>query len=32
MDGMTGKPDIEGEYSIVSPIGMTAEDVEAAWH
>lgn len=31
MDGMTGKPDIEAPYSIVTPVGATVEQIEASW-
>jgi uncharacterized protein YjbI with pentapeptide repeats len=31
MDGMTGKPEIQGPYTITAPEGSTVEDIESAW-
>jgi len=31
MDGMTGKPDIVGPYTILEPTGATVDEIEAAW-
>jgi len=31
MDGMTGKPDLVGPYTILAPEGTTVDEIEAAW-